>query len=113
MAQPFPAKTTSSATGASVPIALDPTARVTNVMLNLTSNWVGTLAIQGTLDVVDQAIPGQSIFWDNVSTSAYTASNLPDGVMLQLQCPIAGLRLNCSAYTSGTATLEALQMIFG
>ena len=112
MAQPFPAKTVLTAVGNSAPVALDPTARVTNIMLNL-SGFAGDVTIQGTLDVPNPAIPGQVIFWDNISTAHYSAANLVDGAMLQIMGPIAGLRLASSTFTSGTATLEALQMIFG
>lgn len=117
MAQPFAGSVTLSSAGVSPGLMLDPTARVTQIQLVVPSSGnTVDLTIQGTLDVGNPAIPGQVLFWDNISTTHYSSGTGGiDGAMLQLQCPIAGLRLASSTFVTTTqaATLKVLQLIFG
>lgn len=93
---------------------LDPTARITQAFINFSSSTATVdLTIQGTLDVVNPGQVGQTIFWDNLSTTHFSTANSVDGVMLQFQGPIAGLRLSSTTWTTGVATLKALQLIMG
>jgi hypothetical protein len=128
MANPFAAtnvvgfgQTTSSA-GTSSGIGLDPSARLTMILLDLTSlngsTGAGTtdVTIQATLDVQTSSWAGNSsasIVWNNISTAHYSSASYPGSGIITISSPIAGLRLSSTTWAGGnaTVTLKALQEI--
>jgi hypothetical protein len=120
MANPFAGTTTLSSAGVSVPIGLDPTARVTAILLGLSNlvlnstSLVGTsqdVTIQGTLDPWTPSGPAPT--WTNLSTTHYSSASA--ATLITFTGPLAGLRLASSTFTPGTnnisVTLKALQAI--
>ena len=108
MPSPLAGLTALSSAGVSPGVPLDPTSRVTNASLNLTSSWSGDVTVQVTLDVY--TAQGLTATWNNASTIHYSASTL-DGASLSFLSPVAGLRLSSSTYSAGVATLTVLQEI--
>lgn len=120
MAQPFAGTNTLSAASVSSGIGLDPTARVTMVLLDLSALAASTAAgttdvtIQGTLDVWTSTWAGGSTpTYSNISTSHYSSASYPAVGILTISSPIAGLRLSSSTWAGGlsSVTLKALQEI--
>jgi hypothetical protein len=122
---------TSSGTGFSAAIPLEPTARTTTLLLAGTSNITSTstqgalglgVVIQATLDTWLPAGITQS--WMNISSLTYqlgsgsTGAVLVDGVLASILGPIAGVRIAITSttgapYTFGAAglTLKSLQSL--
>lgn len=112
MAQPFAATQTISSVGVTPGIMLDPTARVTSVLIN-TPSTTGDITLQMTLDVAAAQSSGFTPVWSNVSSIhlAYSAGN--EGVAYTFLSPVAGLRLASSTLSSGGSTMKVLQEIIG
>jgi len=100
----------------SAPIALDPTARTTALLLslaNLANGTVGAsdITIQGTFDSWSAANPTQ--VWNNLSTAHYSSAS--GSQLITWTGPLAGVRLASSAWSTGAATggvtLKALQAV--
>jgi hypothetical protein len=122
MANPFTGSNTISSAQTSSGIGLDPTARVTMVVLDLStlnaSSGGGTtdVVIQGTLDVPTSTWAGNSsasVVWENISTSHYSSASFPSLGIIAISSPVAGLRLSSSGWAGGaaTVTLKVLQEI--
>jgi hypothetical protein len=120
MASPFAGSNSLSATGSSSGIGLDPTARTTMVLIDVSGLIASTstqsaadVIIQGTLDVFTSTYSGTSsasVLWGNISTSHFSSASTQAAV-ITIATPIAGLRLSSTTYTSGTVNLKALQGI--
>jgi hypothetical protein len=123
MANPFAGANTLSAAGVSSGIGLDPTARVTQVLIDLsglalTSTGAGTtdVTIQATLDVWTSTWAGGAApTWSNISTAHYSSASYPAVGMQTISSPVAGLRLSSTTWAGGITpvTLKALQEILG
>ena len=109
-----------SAIGVSSGISLDPTARMSQVLIDLSAfgnstaiAGAGDVTIQATLDVWTSTWSGQSVpSWNNISTSHYSSASYPTTGCMTIVSPVAGLRLSSSTWTGiGTVTLKALQEI--
>ena len=116
MANPFAAMTTLNAVGVSAPIALDPTARVTAILLGL-SNLTASSAASGAADVTVQGTfeswtPSglAPTTWNNLSTSHYSSAS--GAQLITWTGPLAGLRLSSSTWSgAAVVTLKALQAV--
>ena len=81
----------------------------TNTLATSTSTQsAADFTVQATLDVWYPQGPSQ--VWNNISTTHYSSAN-PDGAMLYVYGPIAGLRLNSSTWTSGSVNLVVLETL--
>lgn len=123
MAYPSTGTVTLSSSAASAQINLDPTARTTTLMLinNVTSTstaaapaFGATVRVELTLDTWLPA--GVTQAWQNASSLTYGSSQF-DGAFLSILGPVAGARLNSSAFTgssaaqTGSFTLKSLQSL--
>jgi len=117
----------------SVPIALDPLAKMTAVQLTFSSTGVGAIFVQATLDTpafqsggAGGVLPQPQPLWSTVGSSngfiSATSTSSGSGgtvvapfdnsAMFVLLQPVAGLRLSSSAVGAmsvGTVTVRALQ----
>lgn len=101
--------TSLSSAGTSPQLSLDPTAKTTTISLSVSGASASDVVIQANLWQ-----PGSAGAPSFVSVSSHITSStgsFADGVYLAVLSPIAGLRLSSSTWTSGTATLQALQSI--
>ena len=121
----------SSGIQSSIPIALDPLAKMTAVQLTFSSTGVGAVFVQATLDTpafsasggiqpqpqpIWSAIGSSNGFVSATSTSSgsggQVATPFDNSAMFVLLQPVAGLRLSSSAagaMSVGTVNLRALQ----
>jgi hypothetical protein len=109
MANPFAATITLSSVGVTAPLMLDPTAKVTTVIVSIANTSAADLTVQGTV-----WSPGSNGTqqWAAVSSHfSTTGAALPDGAFLSVLAPIAGLRLSSTALTGGSATMQVIQAI--
>jgi hypothetical protein len=120
MSYPSTATVTLSSSGVSTPIQLDPTARTTTLQMamgSVTSTSTtapATVRIELTLDTWTPQNPAQA--WQNASSLTYITGSSgvnanPDGAFISVLGPIAGARLNSTAWApaTGSLTLKALQ----
>ena len=105
--------TLSASAGTSTPIALNPVAKATTVLLSLSVvGSTGAVTVEASLD--DPSIPGgPSATWASISSGiAMLSSNISDGLIYTILSPISMVRINSTANnTSNTFTLKALQAI--
>lgn len=103
-----PVRVTLGAQTASKPIPLDNFRDPFNVGMGVALSAGATLtySVQHTFDDVfaDGFSPSSATWYNHVSLSASTASG--DG---NYAFPVVAIRLNVTAYTSGTATLTVIQ----
>lgn len=100
----------------STPIMLDPTARVTSILLGMsallgsTSSGTSDVTVQVTFDTLVGPNLAPSPLWNNISTQHFSSAS--GATLLTFTGPIAGLRLNSSAFFGAQpVTLKALQAI--
>jgi hypothetical protein len=118
MAQPFAATLTTSASSFSGAIALDPTARVTNITVIVPSSIAsqGTATLQVTLDSF-QGMSNPTPVWAPISSTwissaIFQANGGISAITYTILSPIAGLRFYSSNFGSTTAwTAKVLQEI--
>lgn len=110
-----------SSVGISPMIGLDPLSKMTAVQITTSSSFNGdattgsaTFLIQVTLDVPYTGSPPAR--WASLSSVAFVASsagntllNSDNTALLTLLEPVAGLRIQASAVSSGSIFLRALQ----
>ncbi len=101
-----PQRVTVSALAASDPIPTDHYIGPFNVGLGVTVNGTLTYSVEHTFDDVFAAgfDPGTASWFPNDTLTAQTASG--DG---NYAFPVTAIRLNVTAYTSGSATLTVIQ----
>ena len=117
VAQVWAGSNTISSAQTSSGIGLDPLARTTMVLLDLTalatSTGAGTtdITIQATLDVPTPSISGLTQTWNNISSVHYSSASFGTVGVLTISSPLAGLRLSSTTWAGGvtTVTLRALQ----
>lgn len=112
MPEYFAAKDQISSVGNSSGVFLNPTARVTNVMVTVPSSAAtGNITLQMTLEVPSLGNPPPYI-WSNVSSIHISSAMYPDGQVYTFLSPVSGLRLASSVYSSTTPlVMSVLQEI--
>ena len=95
-------------TGTSDPIRTDPTQSEISILALLGISNTATATVEFTPDKPDATLGSDN--WTN--STWYSVADLTDKTATawaKIDTPVEGIRANCTAYTSGNVTLQAVQ----
>ena len=98
-----PVRVSLSSVSASIPMVVDNAKLTTNIAIGVVSTGTATFSVQHTYsDVLDPLV---TPVWFNLSTITAATANAEGSYSV----PIVAVRLNVTAWTSGTVTMNMIQ----